>query len=214
MKLTQLWFTGMIISLLSSLPLGTLNVATFQISFTEGYVPAVLFAVGCFFAEVCYAIISLVLMDKIIKHIKAIKILELLTLAVMVLLAASYFTAALKNSTHSENIFLSIAMPRLFLGFLMTAMNPVQLPFWLGWNTILLTKKILLPKIVNYRIYIVGIGTGTLLASGIFIFIGRMFVDNVTLNQHILNWILAGIFTLTAAFQIWKIIGNKRDAKK
>jgi len=44
--LAKIFFTGMFISFLGSLPLGTLNVAAMQIGITDGYIAAILFSLG------------------------------------------------------------------------------------------------------------------------------------------------------------------------
>ena len=93
----------------------------------------------------------------------------------------------------------------------MSAVNPVQIPFWFGWSTVLFTKKILLPRNDHYNTYIVGIGIGTFIGNLIFIFGGQLIADKISNNQHILNWVIGGIFLLTALIQIWKI-WRKKDA--
>jgi hypothetical protein len=93
----------------------------------------------------------------------------------------------------------------------MSAVNPIQIPFWFGWSTVLFTKKVLLPKNSHYNMYIVGIGIGTLIGNMVFIFGGKLIANTINNNQHILNWVIGGIFALTALIQLWKII-KKKDA--
>jgi threonine/homoserine/homoserine lactone efflux protein len=123
-------------------------------------------------------------------------------------LAVSSFYAAL-HPTVNKNIILSSTLHRYFLGLIMSAINPVQIPFWFGWSTVLYTKNILLPKASNYNFYIVGIGLGTLLGNCVFIFGGKLIANKLDKNQHILNWIIGGIFALTALIQIWKMSRKK-----
>ena len=102
-------------------------------------------------------------------------------------------------------------MPRFVLGLFMSAVNPVQIPFWFGWSTMLFTKKILLPRNDHYNIYISGIGLGTFLATCVFIFGGKFIVEKLNASQHTLNLIVGGIFTVTVLIQIWKML-KKKDA--
>jgi diacylglycerol kinase family enzyme len=44
--LPKIFLTGMLISFLGSLPLGTLNVAAMQIGITDGYTAAILFSLA------------------------------------------------------------------------------------------------------------------------------------------------------------------------
>ena len=62
-RLIRIFFTGMLISFLGSLPLGTLNVAAMQISVTENITQAMLFSLGSLLAEIIYVRLSLVAMD-------------------------------------------------------------------------------------------------------------------------------------------------------
>lgn len=198
----------MLVSFLGSLPLGTLNVAAMQISVSDGIIAAVLFSIGSLLAEIIYVRLSLVAMDWIRKQEKIFRILEWVTLAIVLALAVTSFYAALHPKV-GKNIILSSNMPNILLGFTMSAVNPVQIPFWFGWSTVLFTKKVLLPRNDHYNIYIIGIGIGTFIGNILFILGGQLIADKITNNQHILNWVIGGIFTLTAAIQIWKMWRKK-----
>ena len=93
----------------------------------------------------------------------------------------------------------------------MSVLNPVQIPFWFGWSTVLFGKKILMPRNDHYNSYIIGIGIGTFAGNLLFIYGGKLIADKINNNQHILNWIIGAIFTITAAIQIWKMM-RKKDA--
>jgi hypothetical protein len=70
----------------------------------------------------------------------------------------------------------------------------------------------LLPKNSHYNTYIGGIALGTLFGNFVFIFGGKLIADKITNNQSILNWVIGGIFALTAVIQIWKM-ATKKDAQ-
>lgn len=212
--IVKIFFVGMGISFLGSLPLGTLNIAAMQISITDGYAEALWFATGVFIVEIIYVRLSLVAMDKIRKHEKILKALEWVTLFIVVALAVSSFVAAAKNNPHAKNIILSNSMHRIVLGFMMSALNPVQIPFWFGWSTVLFTKKILIPKSNHYNVYISGIGLGTLFGFCVFIFGGKLIVDKLNANQNGLNWVIGGIFSLTALIQLWRMMRHKDAVQK
>lgn len=208
--LLKIFITGMLISFLGSLPLGTLNVAAMQIAITDGYTEAILFSLGSLLIEMIYVRVSLVGIDWIQRQTKIFKILEWVTLCIVLALAISSFYAALHPKT-GKNIILSSALPRFALGATMCAVNPVQIPFWFGWSTVLFTKKVLLPKNSHYNLYIVGIGLGTFIGNCVFIFGGQLVAAKLNSNQSILSWVIAGIFSITAIIQIWRIL-KKKDA--
>jgi threonine/homoserine/homoserine lactone efflux protein len=209
--LLKIFFTGMLVSFLGSLPLGTLNIAAMQISVSDGVMAAMLFSAGSLLVEIIYVRISLVAMDWIRKQEKILKALEWVTLLIVTALAVSSFYAAMNPSTHGDGAGWSNTMPKFLLGVVMCAVNPVQIPFWFGWSTVLFTKKVLLPRNDHYNSYILGIGVGTFIGNCIFIFGGLLIANKISNNQHILNWIIGGIFAVTAIIQLWRIL-KKKDA--
>ena len=172
-KLVKIFFWGIFISFLGSLPLGTLNVAAMQIGIQESIINAIYFSLGSLLVEMVYVRLSLVGIDWIRKQKKLMKAMEWITLAIILALAAGSFIAASKDGGDSKNVFLQNNMHRFLLGMFMSALNPVQIPFWFGWSAVLFTKKILLPVHAHYNVYIIGIGLGTLLGNAVFIFGGR-----------------------------------------
>ena len=208
--LFKIFLTGMLVSFLGSLPLGTLNIAAMQISISSGVTAAMLFSVGSLIAEIIYVRISLVAMDWVRKQERVLKALEWVTLLIVTALAIFSFYAALHPKVE-KNMVLDSPLPKIVLGFVMSAVNPVQIPFWFGWSTVLFSKKILLPRNDHYNTYILGIGLGTFMGNALFIFGGLLIASKINNNQHILNWVIGGIFALTAVIQLWKIL-RKKDA--
>lgn len=211
--LLKIFFTGLLVSFIGSLPLGTLNIAAMQISVSDGVTAAMLFSIGSLLVEIIYVRISLVAMDWIRKQERLLKALEWVTLIIVLALAVSSFYSALHPKVE-KNFVLDSPLPKFVLGMVMCAVNPVQIPFWFGWSTVLFTKKVLLPRNDHYNSYIIGIGVGTFIGNCIFIFGGLLIASKINNNQYILNWIIGGIFTLTALVQAWKMWRNKGAVHK
>jgi threonine/homoserine/homoserine lactone efflux protein len=211
--LLKIFFTGLLVSFIGSLPLGTLNIAAMQISVSDGVTAAMLFSIGSLLVEIIYVRISLVAMDWIRKQDKVLKALEWVTLIIVLALAVSSFYSALHPKVE-KNFVLDSPLPKFVLGMVMCAVNPVQIPFWFGWSTVLFTKKVLLPRNDHYNSYIIGIGIGTFIGNCIFIFGGLLIASKINNNQHILNWIIGGIFALTALIQAWKMWSHKGAVDK
>lgn len=200
---------GIFISFLGTLPLGTLNIAAMQISVTDGIQPAILFALGALLVEMIYVRLSLVAMDWVRKQEKLFRWLEWITLIIILTLAAASFVAAASPGVQ-KNVLLSSTIHRFWLGVSMSALNPVQIPFWFGWSSVLFSKNILQPKESFYNIYIVGIGIGSLAGNFVFIFGGRLMVDSLNANQNVLNWVIGSIFTITAMIQAYRMFFSKK----
>ncbi|MDE3182633.1 MAG: LysE family transporter [Bacteroidota bacterium] len=213
MPLVKVFFWGMIVSFLGTLPLGTLNVAAMQISVQESVQNAILFSLGSLSVEMVYVRISLVGINWVRKQKKLFRWMEWITLGIVVALAVGSFVAAMQPH-HAKNVMLNNNINRFLLGAMLSAISPMQIPFWFGWSTVLFTKNILLPKNSFYNIYIVGIGLGTLLGNCVFIFGGKWIVQKLHGNQNLMNWIIGGIFAVTAVIFLIKILLHKDGMKK
>jgi len=204
----------MLISFLGSLPLGTLNVAAMQIGIQESLKDAIYFSLGSLLVEMVYVRISLIGIDWVRKQGKLMKAMEWITLVIIAALAAGSFIAAAQTGGGAKNVLLNNNMHRFLLGMFMCAINPVQIPFWFGWSTVLFTKKILEPIPSNYNSYIIGIGFGTLLGNSVFIFGGKWMVHRIANSEQYLNWVIGGIFSMTALIQFIKIMRHKDAVSK
>ena len=210
-KIIKVFFWGLVISFLGSLPLGTLNVAAMQIGIQESLKDAVYFSLGSLLVEMVYVRISLVGIDWVRRQQRIMKLMEWITLAIITALAVGSFIAATTGSGAAKNVMLNNNMHRFLLGMFMCAINPVQIPFWFGWSTVLFTKRILKPRASFYNTYIIGIGIGTLLGNCVFIFGGKWLVQRIANSEQYLNWVIGSIFTFTALIQFIKIM-RKKDA--
>ncbi|MBS1925582.1 MAG: LysE family transporter [Bacteroidetes bacterium] len=213
-KIFRIFLWGLLISFLGSLPLGTLNVAAMQIGIQESIKDALFFSAGSLLVEMVYVRLSLVGIDWVRKQVKLMKAMEWITLGIILALAIGSFMAAAKDGGDAKNVFLQNNMHRFLLGAFMSAINPVQIPFWFGWSTVLFTKKILEPSRLQYNGYIVGIGLGTLLGNALFIFGGKLLVGAIKNSSQYINWVIGGVFTITALLQLWKMLQNKNAIKK
>jgi threonine/homoserine/homoserine lactone efflux protein len=205
MRSFRIFFYGMGISFLGTLPLGTLNLAALQISASDGLVPACWFSLGALLVEMAYVRISLVAIDWVRKRKQFFRWLEWISACVVVALAVSSFLAATR-AENGRNIILSSTLPRFFLGMVMSAANPVQIPFWFGWSTVLLTRKMLVPGNKHYNLYLAGIGCGTFAGNGIFIAGGKLIAGTFSSNQWIVNIVIGSVFTVTAILLIRKMV--------
>lgn len=213
-KLLSIFSWGLIISFLGSLPLGTLNIAAMQIGIQESITNAMFFSFGSLLVEMIYVRISLVGIDWIRRQKKLMKAMEWITLGIILSLAVGSFIAASHAESGAKNVMLNNNMHRFLLGMFMCAINPVQIPFWFGWSAILFTKKILEPKQSHYNIYIIGIGLGTLIGNAVFIFGGKWLIQRISNSQQYINWVIGGIFSITAVIQLIKMLLHKDAVHK
>ena len=168
--LLKVFFWGLLISFLGTLPMGTLNIMAMQIGIQESTQNAIFFVFGTLLVEMIYVRISLIGINWIQKQERVMKVMQWITLCIIVLLAAGSIHSAIHSENEVKSLVLQNRMHRTLLGMLMCAINPVQIPFWFGWSTILFSKKILSPVKKQYNFYIFGIGFGTFIGNCVFIF--------------------------------------------
>lgn len=209
-KALRIVFTGLVVSFIGALPLGTTNIAAAQIAITNGVGEALWFSAGHILADVFYIYLTLLAMRWIQKQKKLFRALEWVTLVIVFSLAASNFYAALHPAT-DKNVILDNALPRFLLGLFLNGLNPLQIPFWLGWSTVLFSKNILQPRWKHYHLFVAGASVGFASALLLFVFGGRLVAEKISNNQSAVYFVIGGIFAVTGVVQVWKM-AKKKDA--
>lgn len=205
-EIIRIFFTGLLISFLGTLPLGTLNVSAMQISVQENTRRAVFFALGVALVEITYVRLSLKGMYWVSKNQQLFTILQWVTVVLFLVLAVNCFWTARKRDGAQKNILLKNKMNRFWLGLTMSAINPVQIPFWFLWSTYLLSNNLLQPTTLHYNLYIIGIGIGTLTALAVFIYAGKWVVNRLNTSHQIINIIVGSVFIISAFAQLYRLV--------
>jgi len=200
-----IFYWGSLISFLGSLPPGIINIAAIQISGRQGNGAAMIYATGSMLAEVVIIRIALSGMNRITRSQKFFHILEWMTAGLLIIFSAACFIAA--NQIHEFPVILpELLLPPFLAGVLLSAINPLHIPFWLGWSTLLMNKGILTPRPKQYNLYIAGIGAGTLSGFFVFIFGGQYLLKAFQSNQYLINCIIGVALFVAAFFHIRKMI--------
>ncbi|HZE82844.1 MAG TPA: LysE family transporter, partial [Puia sp.] len=148
--LLRIFFVGLLISFLGTLPLGTLNIIAARISGEYGAIPAICFSLGALLTEMVYVRLSLVAMDWMRRQKHWFRRLQWATVIILLSLAVASFLSAWRPSREGDWI-IGLGFGQglaycFFFGLLLSAINPVQIPFWFGWSTVLFSKNILHPR--------------------------------------------------------------------
>ncbi|MFD2587639.1 LysE family transporter [Croceitalea marina] len=213
-KILKVCVAGLLISFLGALPLGSLNITAFDISATQSINNALLFAFAAIFVELAYVRLTLWGNQKVKLEGKWIYIAFPLAFFLLLYLAFSSLTTALhfNDVTPTKSVLPKITSP-ILLGLLLSALNPLQIPFWLTWNKVLESKKILEDNTVSFIGYMFGIGAGTLIGLLVFIYAGKLIVDNYTQYAQISNLIL-GLLYLGFSFYLLFLLYKKHHQLK
>src|SRR6266478_2522675 len=138
-NLFRVFFWGMLVSFLGSLPLGTMNVTVTQISVQRGIGDGLSFAIGSMLIEIIIVRIALVSMKWLAKQHRLFRLLEYITTSVILFLAIASFIAAYRMTGFASSFPIQNIKP-FWTGAFLSLTNPLHIPFWLGWSTALMNK--------------------------------------------------------------------------
>ena len=213
-KIVKVCFSGLLISFLGALPLGSLNITAFDISASQSVYNALLFSFAAIFVELFYVRLTLWGSKKIVLEGKKLYIVLSLAISLLLYLSISSLLIAYNGVelASSKGVVPKITSP-ILLGLLLSAFNPLQIPFWLTWNKVLESKKILEHKTSSFVSYMFGIGMGTLIGLLVFIYAGKLIVDSYSNYAQISN-LLLGLLYLGFSFYLLFLLYKKRHKLK
>lgn len=213
-KTLKVCIAGLLISFLGALPLGSLNITVFDISATQSIENALLFAFAAIFIELVYVRLTLWGSNKIVLEGKWVYIVFSLAITLLLYLGIS----SLLTATQVGELSLTkSALPKItspiLLGLLLSALNPLQIPFWFTWNKVLESKEILEHKTISFISYMFGIGAGTLIGMLIFIYVGKLIVDSYSKYAQWSNFLL-GLLYVGFSFYLLFLLYRKHHKLK
>jgi threonine/homoserine/homoserine lactone efflux protein len=200
-----IFFWGMMISFLGTLPPGALTITATQITAQKGQEAALIFAAASMLTEVIIVRLALTGMKQIIARRRLFLVLEIITAVLLLAMTVGCFIAAAKMGGIA-NILPDYHLPPFATGVFMTIINPLHVPFWLGWTSVLMNKGIMSPAPVQYNWYIAGIGLGTFFGFLAFIYTGQILLTSFESNQFFICLVVGVILMIVAALHIKKMI--------
>jgi len=206
MQLLIYFGLGFIVSFLGQLPLGNMSFTSTQICLQEGFKKAWQFAIGVALIEMVYLRFALTGMDWVTQHRTWFLALGWITVVLFLVLGIMAFVTAKKQSGEKKSIILNNRMHRFLLGLMMSALNPVQIPFWFLWTTTLFQMGLLPSDKLAFNLFTFGAGAGTIGGLAVYIHGGNWLVNRLNTSNKTLNKIMGIIFILTALLQLWRII--------
>lgn len=198
---------GWLLSFLGQLPLGTMSITATQITVQESFKNAWKYAIGVTIVEVIYLRLVLYGVDGIRRHETIFTILGWLTV-VFFLVLAIWSIVSIRKQEGKENkaMLLNNSLNRFFLGISMSALNPAQIPFWFIWASYFLDAQILKSDFTEFNFFSAGAGIGTMSGLVVYMYGGNWLITKLKTSNRTLNIIMAGIFVIAAAAQIWRMV--------
>lgn len=203
-SLLKLGAYAIFISFTGTLPAGTLNVSITNLVIDGDVHAAILFGLGAILVEVGMVRVALVIvkklegMDRLLGWFRG--------LACIVILLLAFFSLEAAWHMRKPGVVIPFAGHAPFVsGLVLSLLNPLHLPFWMGWTAVLKTKGLLYDTRYEYNIYVIAIGVGTCLAFLLYGMTGHFLFLFLRTNQQLFNW-LSGVALLVAGLvQLWKL---------
>ncbi len=202
-------FIGFLVSFLGQLPLGNMSFTSTQICIQEGFAKAWQFAIGVAIVEMIYLRFALTGMNWVVQHRGWFLALGWLTVAMFFVLGILAFLTAQKQEGEKKPLLLNNKMHRFVLGLVMSALNPLQIPFWFLWTSTFIQAKILPVETVAFNVFTAGAGTGTLTGLAVYIHGGNWLVTKMKTSSKTLNKVMGIVFLITALIQLYRMVFTK-----
>ena len=200
------FFLGFMISVSGSMVIGALHLFAIQISIEQGWQSALMFSSGCALIEAIFVRYIVGFTQWVAKKKNGNLILEWTMLILFSILAIAVFYGAISTSSGTPTLTMpSILVPTFILGMGIRFFYPSMIPFWLAWNTALVTRKI------QFKMwaFVIGAGLATLIAHSLYIFAGTLLVDFLKEKSQEILLMIGVIFLMTTFFQAKRMFWKK-----
>ena len=202
MKALKNIIVGFLVSFVGSIPLGYLNIIGFEIYSKSGIYSLIPYLAGVVCVEVLVIYFTLIFAKKILENKKILKWIEIFSIVFLLVLACTFF---FRNENNNENLLLKyIAYSPFFIGIILSSLNFIQIPFWIGWNLYLVNEKYIdLDNKLKY-IYITGTLFGTFFGMLTFVLFLNYVNANLDDNKFSISDFIPLLFLGMALFQMFK----------
>lgn len=202
MKALKNLIVGFGVSFVGSIPLGYLNIIGFEIYSKSGIYSLIPYLVGVVCVEVLVIYFTLIFAKKILENKKILKWIEIFSIVFLLVLACTFF---LKNENNSGNVLVKyIAYSPFFIGIILSSLNFIQIPFWIGWNLYLVNEKYIYLDSKLKFIYITGTLLGTFFGMLTFVLFLNYVNANIDNNKFSISDFIPLLFLGMALFQMFK----------
>jgi len=205
-ELLPVLFAGFGVSFLGQLPLGNLNVAATQIGVEENFKNAWIFSLGVAIVEVIYLRFGLNSTKWIMHNKTLFNTMSWFTVALFYTLGFLSIRKAIKQKeAEKKGLLIDNNLNRFVLGLMLSAINPLQIPFWFFWGTYFVHNGNVKPTSLDFGLFTAGAGLGTLTGQAIYIHGGNWLIKKLKASHKILNIIMGAVFIISATIQVYKI---------
>lgn len=198
-------FLGVMLSFLGQIPLGMMSLTATQIAVQENFNRAWKYSFGVALVEMIYLSFVLSALQWIMKHEGLFIIFNRITVIFFLILGVLSFIAAKRQGKTGKALLLNNSLDRFLLGMSMSAMNPVQIPFWVIWSGYFLNLGWLKPEFTSFILFTIGVGLGTVAGLSVYMYGGNWLVSKMETSNQTLNKIMGIIFIAAAMIQVFRL---------
>lgn len=194
---------GFVISASGSAVIGALHLIAIQLNLEKGFLAAILFSTGCALVESIFVRYITLFTRWLSKKKNALWYMEWILLILFLGLTVFWgYTAFTQTENTGASISYLFAIPTFLLGMVIRFLYPSMIPFWLAWNTILITRKL------HFKIipFVFGVGLATVMMHSLYIFAGNIMVDFIKNQGQLMMGLIGAIFFITTILQIKRIV--------
>ena len=206
MKAIKNIFVGFLVSFIGSIPLGYLNVIGFEIYSKLGLNSLILFLLGVVFVEMFVIYFTLLFAKQLVNNKKLMTIIDFFAIFFLLIIGYSFFASS-NQTIADEGILVKYASYSPFLiGFFLSLINFLQVPFWTGWNLYLMSGNYI-STVGKFKIfYIVGTMVGTFTGMLSLILILNVLSQNTTsFSKYVIPVFIPLFFVILALVQMVKV---------
>lgn len=193
---------GILIAYLAMISPGMLNMTALKVRIDVGQKESEKFALGAAFIVLIQAGVALFFADYFANNPKIIEILEKAGVFVFFGLALFFYflsrkKIAPKATSGSGNYFVK--------GLVMSAINMLSIPFYLGISIFLTSKELLIIQQPFITLFVIGTFVGSLLLFNTYIYFAKIISKKVSFIARNINLILSGIFIVLGIMAIIRL---------
>lgn len=204
---------GFGVSFVGSLPLGYLNVVGYHLLEEFGVENLLLYLTGVAIVEAVVIYFALVFARKLSQNKKLLKYIELFSIVFMFGLAVFFSIEALSQMNGRTQYVDSLDLYHPFImGLMLSGLNFIQIPFWVGWNLYLVNGNYILTSGFLKAFFVAGAATGTFCGMLCFaLLLNKLSDESGASAPTVIAWIIPGIFLGMAILSILSYF-KKRQA--
>ncbi len=202
MKTLKNILVGFVVSFLGSIPLGYLNVIGFDIYHQSGLPSVIPYLFGVVSVEVFVIYFTLIFAEQLMNNKKLLKYIEGFSVIFMFVLAYIFYASATHSNSQSSVLNEYQDRTPYFIGIFLSALNFVQIPFWVSWNLYLLNGNWITIDGTKKYFYVFGTLIGTFLGMlGLIISLHFLTSQTDFFAKYLMRFIIPGVFIVLGLYQ-------------